>query len=66
MNHIEKSELESNSVKDVVPEIIKPKTNAEQLSENDTKEKQTNQQIPEPVTEMNSESVIESEQEKHF
>ena len=61
---IEKSELESNSVKDVVPEIIKPKINAEQLSENDTKEKQTNQQIPEPVTEMNSESVIESEQEK--
>ncbi len=61
---IEKSELESNSVKDVVPEIIKPKTNAEQLGENDTNEQQTNQQIPEPVTEMNSESVIESEQEK--
>ena len=38
---IEKSELESKSVKDVVPEIIKPKTNTEQLVENDTKEKQS-------------------------
>ena len=61
---IEKSELESKSVKDVVPEIIKPETKTKQLDENDTKEKQTTQQIHESVTEMNEGSAIESVQEK--
>ena len=61
---IEKSELESKSVEDVVPEIVKSETKSEQLAENDSKQKQTNQLSPEPVTEMNVESVIESEQEK--
>ncbi len=57
---IKKSELESKSVKEVVPEIINPNIKTEQLSENETKEKETTQQIPEPVTEMNVGSVIES------
>ena len=57
---IKKSELESKSVKEVVPEIINPNTKTEQLSENEKKEKETTQQIPEPVTEMNVGSVIES------
>jgi hypothetical protein len=61
---IEKSELENKSVKDVVPEIIKPETKTKQLGENDTKEKQTTQQIHESVTEMNEGSVIESVPEK--
>jgi hypothetical protein len=62
---IEKSELESKSVEDIVPEIVKKETKSEQLAENDAKDKQTTQLSTEPVTEMNVQSVTESEQEKN-